>query len=442
MEIALKNRIIETRGDAAGMEQLYRRARDKGEEPIFKDAIAQCAAECGDDILLSAWVHRLNLKTGSDQEQTLASSRRIRHWKTAVGVSVVLGVAFALLAGDRPPAPIPGESSSQFWIGWAPLTALFILGFLAAVSREAEPCRRYGRPGALILILAVLVAMAGWERVDNVAGLLAVHLPVAVWATLGAGVALGRSDATNQQYAYLVKSVEAVLTAGIYFAAGGIFLALTFGIFSVLGIELPEEEMLHVAAWGIGAVPVLALASVYDPTVPPVLQDWSTGLSRILQLLTRIFLPLALGVLLVYVLWFIPSNFWHPFREREALIVYNATILGVLMLLSIAVSGPAPEGNVLRNALLALAVLTALLNAYALAANLTRIFELGLTPNRYAVAGWNVVTMLMLSTVIFRLWSGGPEQWVPSLRRGIALASVLAAVWSAWVVVGLPLSFS
>ena len=440
--MTLKNQIIGTKGDAAGMEQLYRRACDKGEEPIFREAIAQCAAECGDDVLLSAWAHRLDLKTVSSEDLTLLSSRRVKHWKTAVGASVVLGMTFALLAGDRPPAPIPGESTSQFWIGWAPLTALFILGFLAAVSRDAEPFRRYGRPGALLLVLPVLAAMVGWDRDDDVAGLLAVHLPVAVWATVGAGVVLGRSDTANQQYAFLVKSVEAILAAGIYFAAGAVFLALTFGIFSVLGIELPQDKLRLVAACGLGAVPILALASVYDPTALPELQDWSTGLSRILQLLTHIFLPLALGVLVVYVLWFIPSNFWHPFREREALIVYNATILAVLMLLSMAVSGRAPGGNLLCNALLALAVLTALLNAYALAANVTRIFELGLTPNRYAVAGWNVVTMLMLSTVIFRLWSASPEQLVPRLRRGIALASVLAAVWSAWVVVGLPLSFS
>ncbi len=440
--MTLKNQIIGTKGDAAGMEQLYRRACDKGEEPIFREAIAQCAAECGDDVLLSAWAHRLDLKTVSSEDLTLLSSRRVKHWKTAVGASVVLGMTFALLAGDRPPAPIPGESTSQFWIGWAPLTALFILGSLAAVSRDAEPFRRYGQPAALLLILPVLVAMVAWDRDDDIAGLLALHLPIAVWAIVGAGVALGRSDAASQQYGFLVKSAEAILAAGIYFAAGGIFLALTFGIFSVLGIELPEDEMLHVAAWGLGAVPILALASVYDPTAVPVLQDWSTGLSRILQLLTRIFLPLALGVLVVYVLWFIPTNFWHPFREREALIVYNATILAVLMLLSIAVSGRAHGGHVLRNGLLALAVLTALLNAYALAANLTRIFELGLTPNRYAVAGWNVVTMLMLTTVILRLWRGDPEQWVPHLRRGIAVTSVVAAAWAAWVVVGLPLSFS
>ena len=440
--MTLKNRIIETRGDAAGMERLYRHARDQGEEPIFKDAIVQCAAECGDDILLSAWAHRLDLKTVSNGEPTLLSFKRIKHWKTAVGASVVLGVAFALLAGDRPPVPIPGEGTSQFWIGWAPLTALFILGFLAAVSRDAEPFRRYGRPGALLVILPVLAAMVGWDRDDDIAGLLAVHLPVAVWAIVGAGVALGRSDAASQQYAFLVKSAEAILAAGIYFAAGGIFLALTFGIFSVLGIELPEDKLHLVGACGLGAVPILALASVYDPTMLPVLQDWSTGLSRILQLLTRIFLPLALGVLVVYVLWFIPTNFWHPFREREALIVYNATILAVLMLLSIAVSGRAPGGAVLRHALLALAVLTALLNTYALAANLTRVFELGLTPNRYAVAGWNVVTMLMLSTVIFRLWRGDSEQWVQRLRRGIAVTAVVAAAWAAWVVVGLPLSFS
>ena len=443
-QMSLKDRLAKARGDAAEMEKLYRQACDSSEKPLFRDAIAQCAAERSDDILLSAWLHRLDLQSSPSNSGSASSGRRkqVRHWSAAVGTSVGLGIAFALLTGEQPPVPIPGEGASQFWIGWAPLTALCVLAFLVAVNCQPEDFRRVGLLGLVLLALAVLVVSMAWNRTDDVARLIALHLPFAAWALVGAGVALEKGEATRQQYAFLVKSVEALLAGAVYFVAGAIFLGLTNGIFGVLGIELPESALRLVTAWGLGAVPILALASVYDPTALPVMQDWTSGLSRILRLLTRIFLPLALGVLVVYVFWFIPSNFWHPFHEREVLIIYNATILGLLLLLSLSAVEPVSGGGpLLRHALLALAVLTALLNAYALAANGTRIFELGLTPNRYAVAGWNLVTLLMLSTVIVRLWRAEPRHWVAPLRRGIALASVLAVVWSVWVVLGLPLSY-
>jgi hypothetical protein len=241
--------------------------------------------------------------------------------------------------------------------------------------------------------------------------------------------------------------VETVLAGGIYFAAGAIFLGLTHGIFTVLGINIPQDILQTAVAWGIGAIPVLALASVYDPTAAPVAQNWTTGLTRILRILTQLLLPLALGVLVVYVFWFVPAYFWRPFQEREVLIVYNATILAILVLLTVVVSGPAGERSprqdtVLRYAVLALGGLTLLLNVYALAAIVSRTIEFGLTPNRYAVFGWNIVTLLMLAVVGSRQWRGRSAPWVCIFRESIARVSVLAVAWALWVLVGLPLSFN
>jgi hypothetical protein len=416
---------------------------------VFREAITQCAEEHSEDILFAAWAYRLDIRSPSDRaepEGQIVKQSQTRHWRMAVTASIILGILYVLCAGDKPPVPQPGEANPLFWIGWGPLTALGILFYLAAVDRTRAHIRWYGGLAVTVILIAVYTAMIAWNRTDHLAMLIALHLPFVTWAAVGAGLALGHPDPTRQCYAFLMKSVETVLTGGIYFGAGAIFLGLTYGIFAVLGIKLPHEGLRTVAAWGIGTIPILALASIYDPTAAPVAQNWATGLARILRILTRLILPLALGVLAVYVFWFIPAYFWRPFQEREVLIVYNATIIAILVLLSAVVTGPdeqrsGRQDTILRSAVLAVGMLTLFLNVYALAAIASRIVESGLTPNRYAVFGWNIITLFMLAVVVIRLWKARSEQWVPTFRESIACVSVLAVAWALWVLVGLPLSF-
>ena len=80
-------------------------------------------------------------------------------------------------------------------------------------------------------------------------------------------------------------------------------------------------------------------------------------------------------------------------------------------------------------------------NAYALAAVGSRIVEMGLTPNRYAVAGWNATTLIILGAMLWHQLRGPREQWVERLHTSIALGAALAAVWAVWVCLVLPLSF-
>ena len=133
----MKDQIEEARGNAAVMEQHYRQALATGTEPAFRETIRQCADEHPDDILLSAWVCRLDAQYPAvgveDPEGRISRESQIRHWRTAVGTSIVLGILYAIFAGDRPPVPVPGESHPLYWLGWAPLTALATLFFLAIV---------------------------------------------------------------------------------------------------------------------------------------------------------------------------------------------------------------------------------------------------------------------------------------------------------------------
>ena len=433
--------------DVEALERIYRESVETRQELAFRQAIEACALERPDSVLLSAWVTRL--EPSSDTNPPVLPTEKpdlTRHWKIAVFTGVVLGLFYTLFAGDKPPVPIPGEATSLLWICWGPLTALAVLFFLYSVDRETDRLHRYAIPAIGIIPVTLYTALLFWDRSDQVANLFAVHLPFLAWAAVGISLALGRNAPARQGYAFFIKTIEAVLTGGIYFGAGMIFMGLSYGIFSVLGIELPEEGLRFVATWGAGAIPLLAIASVYDPTKQACEQNWSSGLARILRILTRLMMPLALAVLAVYVLWFIPSYFWKPFQERQVLIVYNATILAILVLITASATAPddqrSPRNDrLLRRAILTLSGLTLLLNTYALAAIVSRIAEFGFTPNRYVVLGWNVVTLLMLSIVWIQLYRSRAETWVQVFRESIARVSILTVIWAFWILIGLPLSF-
>ena len=188
---------------------------------------------------------------------------------------------------------------------------------------------------------------------------------------------------------------------------------------------------------------MLAVAAVYDPRRAPTQQE-PTGLARILRIMTWLLLPLALGVLAIYVFWFIPTYFWRAFDERDVLVIYNATIIAIQALLAAAVSttnasGLQTNARFLRPAILSLTTLGLSLNVYALAAIVSRFLQYGFTPNRHAVLGWNMVTLLMLALLLSRAWPAKDENWIAVFRASMAQGMLLASAWAAWVVWGIPL---
>ncbi|MCC7261638.1 MAG: hypothetical protein IT369_03855 [Candidatus Latescibacteria bacterium] len=437
------------RGDAAALERLYREAVANADEPAFREGLSRSAAAHPGDALLAAWVYRLDLRPLPAAPTHATRPALASHWTTAVAGSILMGLLALLCAGGQPPVPSPEAANPLFWIAWAPLTGLGILAFLALRGAAGNPDQRlarFGLPALAMVLVAGYVGLIFWGRTDQIAQLIALHLPLVAWAALGAGLCLRRPDTPEQGHAFAVKSVEIALTAGIYFGAWMLFVGLTAGIFSVLGFQPGEAVMVTAAAWGTGAVPLLALATVGDPSRIPTAQPWHTGLAPILRILTRLLLPLALAVLAVYLCWVVPAYFWRPFEEREVLAVYNATILAILTLMTAALTDPEEERSAaqdisLRIQLLALAALTFALNLYALAAILSRTLNYGLTPNRCTVLGWNIVTLLMLGLALAGQWRVPGAGWASALRTALGRGAALAALWALGVLLVLPWVF-
>ncbi len=440
------NQINQVEGDALALEKLYRQAICAGQEEVFKNVIKELIQQSPDDLLLSTWAYRLDIKSLEEpfvKDEKGIQKQTLRQWFIAISISIILGFIFLILIQDKPPLPIPKVASPYFWLGWGPFTTIAILVFLVLADQRNERRKWYGLSALMVIVITILAIFARWGKDDQVAGLIAIHLPFLLWIILGGCGVFGIADKAISFYNFIVKSVEITVTAVIYIIAGMIFLGLTIGIFSALGITFSEVFIQKIASWGFGAIAILAVASVYQPSLSLLKQDITGGLSRLLKILSRLLLPLTLCVLLIYVFWFIPAYFWQPFQERQVLIVYNASIMAVIALLVMANSENKEKINSKLNSILYYSfnltgILTLILNIYSFAAIVSRTINGGLTSNRQTVLGWNIVTIIILIYVLIGLFRSSRSDWPETFKLTIGRSFVLAIGWSLWILIGLP----
>ncbi len=426
----LEQQIEQHCDDPRALEMLYRRAQDVGADALFRERILECARRAPDSVLLRAWTYRLD--TALDSDAPNADRERGQRWPAALALSTLLGACFVWLADGQPPIPVPGPSAPAFWLGWAPLTALCILVYLALFDARQNRRALYSVALSSLLVLTASMAVLCTGRQDDVAALIAIHMPFVCWCIVG-GVLAWRGDApADQGYRFVLKSLSTVLSAGIFLAAGLVFSGLSYGIFAALGIELPDALMVRLAAFGIGAVPLLALASTCDPHRPLAPEDERASVGHLLHTLGVLLMPLSLAVLVIYLIGFVPLHFRQPFYAREVLAVYNGALFALLLLLALVASRPLPTrwDNTMRCAAAGLMALALGLNAYALTAICFRIVEWGLTPNRLAVVGWNGVTLAIVASALWKQWHSRAVSWMPPLRHTLARGLLWAGSWS------------
>lgn len=215
---------------------------------------------------------------------------------------------------------------------------------------------------------------------------------------------------------------------------GGVLTGFTAVTFAAIGADVAwfaQQWMLPCGAMGaviVGAWLVEAKQSVVENMAP---------------VLTRLFTPLfaaALLALLVTMAW----TGSGIDMEREVLIGFDlllAVVLGLLLYAISARDAQAPPGAF--DALQLLLVVCALaVDAVALSAIAGRISEFGLSPNRVAALGENLVLLVNLawSAWLYARFLAGRGPFAALERWQTAYLPVYA-VWAAVVVVAFPLLF-
>ncbi len=456
--MSIADRMESALGSPAALEALYRAAVAAGDAPAFAAELARRHALAPSDPLLAAWFERLRpgdevaaptespLDPADDQVPDERPARR-RQWKLALLLSVGLSIVYSIMGGSHDPP-------MRLMFAWGPAAAVALMAFLhlglsrpVAATVASSPPSAWGRalPAFLVLIaitIAAFLGTAGGTEPDGMDLLMLIHLPALAWLALGWSI-LGNRAAASESFAGVHKSIEAVVTAGLLAGTGVVFAMMTFALFAAISIDLPDIVKRFLMCGGPGFIPVLAVATVYDPDRSPLAQHSGHGIGSVIFTAGRLFLPVTLLVLVVYV-FAIPFKFWEPFHDRDVLIVYNTLLFAVMVL--IVTATPLRPGSLasrheklLRRGIVAVASLTLLVSLYAMAAVLYRAAQGGLTMNRLTVIGWNTVNIATLALLVFRQARDGPADWVAGCHRTFRVGLVGYAAWTLFVLVGIPL---
>jgi len=218
--------------------------------------------------------------------------------------------------------------------------------------------------------------------------LAAIHLPIVL--LLAAGVAYTGGDWRNQQRRmdFIRFLGEGLIYYVLLALGGGVLMAFTGGTFAAIGLEAGPFLATWVAPCGAMAGVVVACWLV---------EAKQAVIENMAPVLTKVFTPLftaALLALLVGIIW--TSNGLQV--EREVLILFDLLLVVILGLLLYAISARdslAPPG-IFDKLQLALVGTALIVDLVVLVTIIGRISEFGLTANKMAALGENLVLLANL----------------------------------------------
>jgi hypothetical protein len=421
--------------DPANLETLYRQALRLNQAGEFTQDILALYAQSPENVLLTAWYHRLR--------EPIKATRAI-NWALAVPLALVCGLLFWLTSDTK--SLFANRYPVILLIG-TPIAGLAVLAFLSLASRQRMRqaiLLGLGLLAVLVYIWFVVPSIPTSAMRNYVADLMGIHMPLLAWSAVGLYLA-GFRNKPPERFAFLAKSLEVFTIGGLSIIAGVIFSVVSFSLFEALQVDVPEIVTRLIVAGGAGLIPVLAVALAYDPQLPASGQEFRTSIIRFLGALLRILVIPTLLVAVIYV-FFIPFNFMAPFENREVLFAYNGMLFAVMGLL-LGATPLHPEDvserqqSWLRLAILIIAGLAVLVSLYAMSAILYRTFLGGLTPNRLVVICWNIVNIVTLIVLIIRQLRPARETWIDSIKAAFAFGAAGYIACGVALVLALPLIF-
>lgn len=222
-----------------------------------------------------------------------------------------------------------------------------------------------------------------------------IHLVLFLWSLLGLAFVGGFRNVGEKRLGYLNYNGDLVVMTTLIVIAGGIMTALTIGLFSVIGFQIEKFYFENIVVFGLPAAPIIG---TYLTQTNPQL------VGKVSPVIARIFSPLVLVMLVIYLVAMVFSG-KDPYNDREFLLIFNGLLLGVMAIIffSIAETSKSTQRQLTIWILFLLSMVTIIVNGIALSAILFRISEWGISPNRAAVLGGNVLILINLLLVTAQL---------------------------------------
>ncbi|MFB5575290.1 DUF4153 domain-containing protein [Bacillus cereus] len=411
------NLIIENIDNPHELERMYRK-----DPKAFKKSFSQAWAQKPDSQVLGAWYERLHFKETANAEK-----------KSSFQKGFLFMGMLAILAGIS--TRIIFYFVEQEVI--APINLAFgVIPFIVAyfVYHNTPKKSIIYSLIALFLISGIYLNTLPLNYKDSII-LAYLHLPIFLWVLVGLAFTGNEYSKGSTRLAYIKFNLEYVLLYASMAVSGMILAVFTMRLFSFVDLDIGEFYFSNVVLFGAAA---LAIVAAY-------LVSMNLKLAKnITPYISKIFSPLVLITLLIYLITVI----WvgkNPFLDRNFLMAFNGILLGVLAvtIFSIVESDSDEKKNISDYINFALIVLALIIDTVALSAIVFRLSSYGITPNRLAVLGVNILIWanliwIMFSYMRFLQSKSGPT----AIQDAVTKYLPIYGLWAAFVIFTFPLIFN
>jgi hypothetical protein len=318
----------------------------------------------------------------------------------------------------------------------APINLVFgILPFIAAYFVYKNPPNKkvIYTLASVFLISVFYFNMLPLELNDSIF-LAYLHFPIFLWVVLGLAFTGDQYRLGSQRLAYLKFNVEFLILYACMAISGMLLTGITMQLFHLLGMDIGEFYFSNVVLFGAVSLAVVATYLVMR----------NIKLAKnIVPYIAKIFSPLVLATLLAYLVTMILVG-KNPFLDRDFLLSFNGILLIVLVVTIFSITERGTDGrkNIWDYINFALIGLALLIDSVALAAILFRLSSYGITPNRVAVLGVNILIWanliwVMLSYTRFLQNKTG----LTTIQDSITKYLPIYGLWAAFVTFAFPFIF-
>jgi hypothetical protein len=411
----MKDEILSNLGNPAQLEKLYR-----ADKPAFKRAFNALYPELKDNALTGFWHARLQF------------TKEDISWGT--GKDLVFVIMASLLAGVIAKLPAFLHIDEEFFY---PRNAGFIIFPVLSAYFAWKNKLSTGKIALIVgttLVGLIFINFLPDNKKSDTLVLSCIHLLLILWSVTGFAFINEKHNNVGKRLGYLSYNGDLVVMTTLIVIAGGILSGITIGLFALIGFNIETFYFENIVVFGLPAAPILG---TYLTQTNPQL------VGKVSPVIAKIFSPLVLVMLVIYLAAVIYSG-KDPYNDREFLLIFNALLIGVMAIIFFSV---AETANTIKTkpevwVLFLLSVLTVVVNGIALSAILFRISEWGITPNRAAVLGGNVlilINLLLVTAQLFRVLAGKTD--LMGVKKVIAFYLPVYCLWAAIVTFLFPYLF-
>ena len=409
------NLIIENIDNPHELERMYRK-----DPKAFKKSFSQAWAQKPDSQVLGAWYERLHFKeTANAEKKSLFQKGFLFMGMLAILAGISTRIIFYFVEQEA----------------IAPINLAFgVIPFIVAyfVYHNTPKKSIIYSLIALFLISGIYLNTLPLNYKDSII-LAYLHLPIFLWILVGLAFTGNEYSKGSTRLAYIKFNLEYALLYASMAVSGMILAVFTMRLFSFVDLDIGEFYFSNVVLFGAAA---LAIVAAY-------LVSMNLKLAKnITPYISKIFSPLVLITLLIYLITVI----WvgkNPFLDRNFVMAFNGILLGVLAvtIFSIVESDSDEKKNIsdyINFALIVLALITV-----ALSAIVFRLSSYGITPNRLAVLGVNILIWanliwIMFSYMRFLQSKSGPT----AIQDAVTKYLPIYGLWAAFVIFTFPIIFN